>query len=45
MQRLKNKWNLMASIAMIYTVIKKEKGKPIWEWNMDWPHHKQAHYQ
>jgi hypothetical protein len=36
MQRLKNKLNLSASIAMIYTVIKnkkKENGKPTWEWN------------
>jgi signal recognition particle GTPase len=42
MQRLKNKLNLMASIAVIDTVIKKrkEKDKPTCEWNMGQPHHK-----
>jgi hypothetical protein len=45
MQRLKNKLNSTASIAIIYIVIKKkEKEKPIWEQNTGRPHRKQARY-
>jgi hypothetical protein len=34
----------MASTAMIYMVIKRQKEKPTWKWNISWTHHKQACY-
>jgi hypothetical protein len=41
MQRLKNKFNPTASVAMIYMVIK----KTTWKWNTGQLHHNQACHQ